>query len=175
MRSWRAADAGAVIGFMNPGGIRADINDGRHHVRRGLRRPAVLEHRHDEDLTGAQIEHILEQQSPSTRRRRPADVARQFQILQPSAGFTYTWNGTGPAGKRVDPATITLNGYAIDPPATYRVTMNNFLATGGDDFPALTLGTNVVAGPDDLIALVDYLGDHPNYVPITTSRITRIN
>ena len=34
--------------------------------------------------------------------------------------------------------------------------MNNFIAAGGDDFPALTLGTNEVTGLDDLVALEAY-------------------
>ena len=74
------------------------------------------------------------------------------------AGFTYTWNAANPVGSRVDPATITLNGVPIDPAASYRVTMNNFLGAGGDDFPALRQGTNETTGDDDLVALVEYLG-----------------
>jgi 5'-nucleotidase len=73
---------------------------------------------------------------------------------------------------------ITLNGVTIDPAGSYRVVVNNFLATGGDDFPALTLGTNRVTGADDLVALEAYLATHRPYTPVdltTQFQITRIN
>ncbi len=53
--------------------------------------------------------------------------------------------------------------------------MNNFLGAGGDDFPAFKLGTAEQTGEDDLVALVEYLGVHDPYTPISTTRITRIN
>ena len=171
-----AASDGAVIGFMNPGGIRADITDATSITYReafGVQPFSNVVT--TMDLTGAQIELILEQQfTVQTPTPATPTLRTQFQILQPSAGFTYTWNSAGPAGDRVDPATIKLGGTTLNPAATYRVTVNSFLAAGGDDFPAFTLGTNVVGGPDDLIALLDYLAGHPNYVPVTTSRITRL-
>ena len=80
-------------------------------------------------------------------------------VLLPSTGFTYTWDAAHPLGSRVDPATITLNGVTIDPAATYRVVVNNFLATGGDDFPVFNQGTNRTTGDDDLVALEAYLAD----------------
>ena len=99
-------------------------------------------------------------------------------VLLPSTGFTYTWNGTGPAGDRVDPATIKLNGVTLVPTQTYRVVVNNFLATGGDDFPILRQGTNRLTGDDDLVVLEAYLGSHNPYTPVdltTQFQITRIN
>ena len=171
-----ASSDGAVIGFMNPGGIRSDITDATEITyREAFAVQPFSNVVTTMDLTGAQIELMLEQQfTANTPTPATPTLRSQFQILQPSAGFTYTWNSAGPAGDRVDPATIMLGGTTLSPTATYRVTVNSFLAAGGDDFPVFTLGTNVVGGPDDLIALLDYLADHPNYVPVTASRITRL-
>ena len=52
------------------------------------------------------------------------------------------------------------------------MTMNNFIAAGGDDLPAFTLGTNEVQGLDDLVALEAYLGTHDPYTPDTVGRIS---
>jgi 5'-nucleotidase len=170
-----AASDGAVIAFMNPGGIRADVTDATEitygeafSVQPFSNVVTTM------DLTGAQIETLLEQQWTVNSGSSAGAARSSAQILQVSAGFTYTWDSAAPVGSRVDPASITLGGTTIDPGATYRVTMNSFLASGGDDFPVFTLGTNVVSGPDDLDALVDYLGDNLGYVPIAASRITRL-
>ena len=171
-----AASDGAVIAFMNPGGIRADISDattityGEAFAVQPFSNVVSTA-----DMTGAQIEILLEQQWTVNTGPTAGSARSQAQILQVSEGFTYTWDAAAPVGSRVDPASIKLNGVTLDPGATYRVTMNSFLASGGDDFPVFTQATNLVTGPDDLVALVDYLGAHPNYVPIATSRITRLN
>ena len=71
-----------------------------------------------------------------------------------------------------------LNGETVDPAGTYRVVVNNFLATGGDDFPILRDGTNRVTGEDDLVVLEAYLGSNDPYTPVdltTEFQITRIN
>ena len=44
-----------------------------------------------------------------------------------------------------------------DAGVTYTVTVNSFLAGGGDGFTVLRDGTNRVVGPVDLDALVDYI------------------
>ena len=45
----------------------------------------------------------------------------------------------------------------VTPTATYRVTMNNFLADGGDGFTVFKEGTDVLGGELDLDALAKYL------------------
>jgi 5'-nucleotidase len=44
-----------------------------------------------------------------------------------------------------------------DPARTLRVTVNNFMATGGDRLGALTSGTHRLGGAQDIDALVRYL------------------
>ena len=63
-------------------------------------------------------------------------------------------------------------GVAVDPAATYRITVNSFLADGGDGFSVLTQGTNEVVGGPDLDALVSYFGANRPTAPPATDRIT---
>ena len=165
----------AVVAFMNPGGIRANLDAGPVTHGEAFAVQPFSNIVTTMDLTGAQIETMLEQQfivsATGALRTSPT-------VLLPSTGFTYTWNGTGPAGDRVDPATIKLNGTTLVPTSTYRVVVNNFLATGGDDFPILRDGTNRVTGDDDLVVLEAYLAAHNPYTPVDLStqfQITRIN
>ena len=51
-----------------------------------------------------------------------------------------------------------LNGTPIDLGATYSVTVNSFLAAGGDNFAAFAGGTSKQdTGQTDLQAMVDYM------------------
>ena len=168
----KAAGVGsAVIAFMNPGGIRTDLvyaasgTEGNGVVTYG-ETFAVQPFSNNlvtVTLTGAQIKTVLEQQFS-------AGVAR---ILQVSAGFTYgyTWNAGTKTGT-IDAASIKLNGMPLDMSATYRVTMNGFLAGGGDGFAVFKDGTDRLSGGFDLDALVDYLGKNDPIVPPAGDRIT---
>jgi 5'-nucleotidase len=165
-----AAGAGGQIAFMNPGGIRANLDAGDITHGEAFAVQPFSNIVTTKSFTGAQIEMILEQQFVTS-----AGGTRQL-ILPTSAGFTYTWDAAPAAvGNRIDPATMKLNGVTIDPAATYRVTANNFLSSGGDDFPAFNLGTNNTTGLDDLVALENYLGAHNPYTPPTDVRISRVN
>ncbi|MEW6422735.1 MAG: 5'-nucleotidase, partial [Deinococcota bacterium] len=116
-------------------------------------------------LTGAQIKAALEQQFDN-----PA--AGQNRILQVSEGFAYTWDNSKPKGEKV--SNVTLNGQPLDPAASYRVTVNSFLADGGDNFTVFTQGTNRLGGDVDLDALVNYL-KAKTVMPGPQNRITRLN
>lgn len=167
---------GAQIAFMNPGGVRADLvaaqisgGEAAGQVTYGelfsvqpfANNLVVL------TLTGAQIERVLEQQWLTNG----TDRSTKPMILQPSAGFSYRWNPAGPAGDKVDPSTITLNGQPLVPTATYRVTVNSFLADGGDGFTVMKEGTNRVSGAIDLDALEAYLAAHSPLAAPTMGRI----
>lgn len=159
---------GAQLAFMNPGGIRGDLNATAGDTQVTYGEIFTVQPFGNSlvtmTLTGAQIERVLEQQFRATN-----------VILQVSNGFAYTWDGSRPAGDKVDPATITLNGTPLDPVATYRVTVNNFLATGGDGFTVLTEGTNLLGGDVDLDALEKYFDAAAGPVaPGPQNRITGI-
>jgi 5'-nucleotidase len=178
LSSSQLAGAGGQIALMNPGGIRSNLDVGPITHGEAFAVQPFSNIVTTMTLTGAQIEQVLEQQFTINTGSSAGTLRASPTVLLPSEGFTYTWNGTGPAGDRVDPLTIQLDGVTLDPAGTYRVTVNNFLATGGDDFPALTLGTDLVTGADDLVALEAYLGANDPYTPVDLSvdfQITRIN
>ena len=56
---------------------------------------------------------------------------------------------------------MTLNEVPIDPAATYRVTVSNFLANGGDTFSAFTKGRERTLGPSDIAAFEAWLKLQP--------------
>jgi 5'-nucleotidase len=130
--------------FMNPGGIRQDLDAGDITFGELFTIQPFGNTLVQMTMTGAQIKAVLEQQwqLPSTR------------ILQ-IAGFSYTWDSAAPVGSRV--VEIRLGGMPIDMAASYSVTCNNFLATGGDGFTTFTAGTNQIGGPVDLDALIEYV------------------
>src|SRR5206468_1194299 len=61
---------------------------------------------------------------------------------------------------------IVAGGVVQNPTKTYRVTVNNFMATGGDGFAALLGGTNVLGGAQDIDALVAYLAGYKAPNPV---------
>ena len=165
-----------MFAFMNPGGIR---NGGLIYANQaGGEAPGEVTYGELFTVqpfnnvltvlscTGAQIEALLEQQV--------FPIGVQGTMLQVSRGFAYTWNAAGPAGDRIDPSTITINGVVVDPAQSYRVTTNNFLATGGDGFSVFTQCTNPLGGDIDLDALVAYFQAHSPVPPGPRDRITRI-
>ena len=165
----------AVVAFMNPGGIRADLifassgpeADGEVTYGEAFTVQPFGNSLVTMTLTGEQIDTLLEQQwlgqDPEGR------------ILQVSEGFTYTWDADAAVGERVDPATIAIDGTPIELDGEYRVTVNSFLADGGDNFVVLAEGTERLGGEVDLDALVTYFGDNSPVPPGPQDRITRLN
>jgi 5'-nucleotidase len=70
---------------------------------------------------------------------------------------------------------MALNGRPIDPDADYRVTLNNFLALGGDGFTALKQATAAQFGVYDVDALHGYFRANSPIGPTAANRIQRIN
>ncbi|HUG63869.1 MAG TPA: bifunctional metallophosphatase/5'-nucleotidase [Gaiellaceae bacterium] len=166
----------AVVAFMNPGGIRADLTfasspagEGDGNVTYGemFTVQPFGNSMVTMTLTGAQIERLLEEQFAGC-----TNAANR--ILQVSIGFAYTWKASGGACDKVDPATIQINGVTVVPGNSYRVTVNSFLADGGDSFPILTQGTSRLGGEVDTDALEDYFVKNSPVVPGPQNRITRV-
>jgi 5'-nucleotidase len=64
----------------------------------------------------------------------------------------------------------------VNPAASYRVTVNSFLADGGDGFGVLVQGSNRLGGAVDTDAFEAYLQANPGGVaPGPMNRITRLN
>jgi 5'-nucleotidase len=172
---------GAQIAFMNAGGVRNpgfvkpaaaaypyDLSYGDAFTVQPFGNSLVTM-----TLTAQQIKDVLEQQFANCLGQGTAD-----RIMQISNGFKYSWNSAGSCGTRItsvsftptdlvaDPAlpTVTgptenlvIGGVVQNPTKTYRVTVNNFMATGGDGFATLIGGTSQLGGAQDIDALTAYL------------------
>ena len=164
-----AANGGAVIAFTNPGGVRADIT---HKETGAVTYADVFASQPFRNqlvtitLTGKQIKDMLEQQWLVPKRPR---------ILQVSKGFSYAWDGSKGDGERVLPERMSLHGQPVDPAASYRVTVNNFLFVGGDGFTVLSRGTAPQVGIYDVDALNSYFLANSPIGPTAADRIVRIN
>ncbi len=169
----RAPDASAVLAFMNPGGIRKNLQFGQVS---GGEQPGEVTFGESfnvqpfgnnlttKTFTGAQLERLLEQQFPNC-----FGQGANARVLQISQGFSYVRDDgrpsvTGDACDRIDPSSITLNGVPLVPAQEYRVTMNSFLADGGDGFSTFREGTGTVGGAVDTVALEDFFQANPGGV-----------
>ena len=162
-------DVGAQIALMNPGGIRAALAlpaDGLLRYEDLFSVQPFYNNLVTMTLTGAQILQLLEQQWTGQVSAR---------LLQVSQGFAYTWDAARPLGQRLVPGSVTLDRKPLDPAASYRVTVNSFLAGGGDSFPALKAGTDRRTGMMDVDALERYVQANPTLAPGKLDRIARLN
>ncbi len=166
----------ADVAFMNPGGIRADLT----YAPSGAEQPGEVTYNEiftvqpfgnslvTMTLTGTQIDTLLEQQFAG------CGAQNANRVLQVSNGFSYSWSVSALACDKVDAASIMLNGVVIDPAASYRVTVNSFLADGGDNFAVLRDGTDRLGGALDLDALEAYFQAFSPVPPGSQNRITQL-
>ncbi|WP_318248281.1 bifunctional metallophosphatase/5'-nucleotidase [Novosphingobium percolationis] len=158
------AAAGAQIAFMNPFGIRAPlvpaadgtVTFGDIYQTQPFGNQVVTE-----TLTGAEIKAALEQ---------GFDDKGPEQALSPSAGFAYRVDRAQPVGARI--AGLTFNGKPLDMAQRYRVTINGFLALGGDGFTVFADKPEAVTGPTDLEALQTWLRAAPMRTVPAEARVT---
>jgi 5'-nucleotidase len=190
----------AVIAFMNGGGVRtpgftfaqSPVGEGDGNVTYG---EAFTTQPFGNSLvtltlTAQNIKNVLEEQFAGCRGQ--STTATRFMI--PSAGFKYRWDGSKACDSRI--FSVTLNsssgietlvdaaGVVLNPTKTYRVTVNNFMADGGDGYSTLLQGTNRLGGAQDIDALVSFMAAYkkpaPPYTPslvsadIGTARISRV-
>ena len=167
---------GAVVAFMNPGGIRSNLV---YDQLSGGELPGQITYGEafsvqpfgnslvTMTVNGTQIDALLEQQfdNPSPGSKR---------ILQVSKDFSYAWNESAPTGKKVNISNIKINGTSIDPNGLYRVTVNNFLAEGGDNFSVLKAGVDWMGGSQDIDAFVNYLAFFSPAAPGSMNRIALV-
>ena len=163
------ANGGAVMAFTNPGGIRLDIarkEDGTVTYADIFASQPFRNQLVTVTLTGKQIKDMLEQQWSDPKRPR---------ILQVSKGFSYTWDGAASDGERIIAERMSLNGQLINPAASYRVTVNNFLSVGGDGFTVFRQATAPQFGVYDVDALYAYFRSSSPVGPGAANRIVRLN
>jgi 5'-nucleotidase len=147
---------GTTFAFMNPGGVRAGLNAGPVTWGDVFTVQPFSNDLVTMTLTGQQVVDLIKQQFTAGR------------ILQIS-GLKFSWHDNDGSGVGVGNGSVggvlvdltTSDGQPIDLAASYSVTCNSFLATGGDGFTVFNGGTNRVVGPVDLAALVDYIKQLP--------------
>ncbi|WP_230416021.1 ExeM/NucH family extracellular endonuclease [Micromonospora tarapacensis] len=163
-----AGRGGAQIAFMNPGGLRADLLYGTDGTVTYAEAFAVQPFANDmitRTYTGAQIKQVLEEQW------QPAGASRPVLWLGVSDGFSYTYDPQAAQGSRI--TSMQLDGTPIEPAGSYRVTVNSFLAAGGDNFTTLAEGTDpVTTGDNDLTMLVSYFSANSPVTADTEPRST---
>jgi 5'-nucleotidase len=153
-------EAGAVAAFMNPGGVRADLNAGEVTYGEAFTIQPFANNLVTLDLTGAQLYCMLEQgfQQRSGAQNTPLYPSHTVRYEVDTNGTTAPI-GTDPClGSRVVDGSLEINGVPVVDTQVYRITVNNFLAGGGDGYTVLQGGTNAVTGPIDLDAFTAYLG-----------------
>ena len=179
-----ASLGGAQIAFMNAGGVRnpgfiysqvsgseapGEITYGEAFTVQPFGNSLVTM-----TLTATQLKDALEQQFAGCNGQTAT------RVMLPSAGFAYTWDGTAPACSKVVDVKLTsgssvdqivTGGVVNNPAKTYRVTVNNFLSTGGDGFTVLLGGKDLLGGAQDIDALVDFMAGtkspNPPYDPLS--------
>ena len=172
-------DLGTQIAFMNPGGLRADLSFEANPETAGDGEGVVTYREAAEvqpfansliamDLTGEQIVAVLEEQW------QPDGSTRPFLKLGVSEGFEYTYDPDAARGERITAA--YLNGERIEPTASYRVVVNSFLASGGDNFFTFAGGTDRAdSGRIDLQSMVDYFEANPLVSPDYAQRAVGVS
>ena len=154
----RAADKGrADFALMNNGGARTDLNpeaDGTVRFGQIFAMQPFANNLVTKSYTGAEVKAVLEQQFASG-----ADNKARANLMAPSSNFAFAFDRSRPAGQRI--VAMTLSGKPLDPKRTYRVTINNFLSSGGDNFTALSVGRDATDGGLDLDATEAYLATNP--------------
>jgi 5'-nucleotidase len=167
---------GAQLAFMNPGGIRADllasdISPGGEAVGEVTYGEAFLVQPFGNSLvtktmTGDEIHRVLEQQFGGCGGQTAP------KTLQISSTLKYE-SIPAAATCAAKVGRIWVNGVLANPTDTFRVTMNNFIATGGDGFTVFNEGTNALGGAQDIDALKDYFAAN-NPAGIAVPQLNRI-
>ena len=162
---------GAQIAFTNGFGVRTDIvpgpggavTFGHIFAAQPFGNNLVVK-----SMTGRQIKAVLEQQFNSG-----SNTVAAPNMLLPSAGFRFSYDLAKPAGQRIVEA--TLDGVPIRDDQVYRVAMNGFIASGGDNFTVFRDGVDPVGGPQDADALEAYFTAHSPLNPPVLDRIRRLD
>jgi 5'-nucleotidase len=161
---------GAQLAFMNPGGIRADLRVG--DISSGGEAPGEVTYGEaftvqpfgnslvTKTMTGDMLRRLLEQQFPDCGGQT---VQRTLQV---SSTFSYELTPAA-ATCQARIGRIFVAGTEVAPTNSFRVTMNSFLAAGGDGFTVFNEGTAALGGAQDIDALVAaFAAAEPAGIPV---------
>ncbi|MFC3099000.1 bifunctional metallophosphatase/5'-nucleotidase [Alteraurantiacibacter palmitatis] len=110
------------------------------------------------EMSGADLYNVLEEQFCGDGLARPC-----FGLLAPSANIRIRFDRSRPPGQRV--LEIEHEGRGIDRQASYRVAVNNFLASGGDGFATFSRQPTRADAGLDLDALENWLMSGDRQMP----------
>ena len=159
---------GAQIAFVNATGVRVSIPDGDLKYRDVFAMMPFGNNLVVMSLTGAQIKQAIEQQFAVPLRENATRPA----ALVPSVGFRFAYDLRKPKGDRI--SQMVWHGKPLDMDATYRVVLNNYLASGGDGITTFAEGTDIVdPGIVDIDAFIAWVADGRD--PPKANRITDLN
>ena len=165
----------AQIALVNHGGIRADLNLGlRVNYGQLYRVQPFSNTLITLELSGAQLQRLLEQQWEQPQ-------PKGGRMLSVSAGLAYAWDAEKPEGaapgrgQRIVSGSLKLDGNPIDPVQIYRVVVNSYLASGGDNFTVLAQGRPIQESELDLEVLTAYFRAKKTVAVPLLDRIQRRN
>lgn len=154
---------GTDFAFMNPGGIRDVINPGEVTWGELFNVQPFGNDLVTMTLTGAQIKELFESQWSTGREK----------MLQIS-GLKATFDMSKPIGERAV-SMVKEDGTPVEAAQEYTVTVNNFMAGGGDGYTVLLEGKNQTINVTDLDALVNYFKKRETVTAQIEGRIVKIN
>lgn len=181
---WYLEDAGLdgeneVIGFMNPGGIRAELWDASSPTGEGDGVVTYAEANgmvpfgntlNSGEVSGAQFAQMLEEQWQRTADGGGVDEGDEsFLAFSVSENVEYAFDSSAPQDERV--FDVRVNGEPIDPEGTYTIVTASFLFEGGDNMWALSEAQDVRdTGVLDRDAFISYLEANPELEPDYSQR-----
>jgi 2',3'-cyclic-nucleotide 2'-phosphodiesterase / 3'-nucleotidase / 5'-nucleotidase len=156
------AQTGTDFAFMNSGGVRGDIDAGEITWKEAFTVQPFGNDLVTMNITGTQIKELFEQQWGSKTR------------IMHVSGLKVTYDETRPAGDRIV-SLIDNEENAVDPAQTYSITVNNYMADGGDGYGILATIADRTIDVVDLDALVNYIEAQGEVNPQIEGRITKLN
>ncbi|QIK77688.1 bifunctional metallophosphatase/5'-nucleotidase [Sphingomonas piscis] len=160
----QAENGGAQLALVNATGVRIGMPGGDITYANAFQMMPFGNNLVVMTLTGAQLKKVLEQQYSAEN----LAASKRVPALAPSDGFTYAIDVKRPNMARV--FDIRLNGEPVNPARTYRVVVNNYVASGGDGLTGFTEGSDLVdKGIVDLDAFVAWIA--PGRAPPLANRI----
>ncbi|WP_208870088.1 bifunctional metallophosphatase/5'-nucleotidase [Streptomyces monomycini] len=118
-------------------------------------------------VTGQQLHDALEQQWTV-----PAGGGLKYAPLAVSANVRYSFDATGPAGDRVDPGDVFIDGTALDVSRSYRVAAPSYTLLNQDGYPAFTGFTRPFRHNRDFESFVTYVKERGRIEPAPLDRVT---
>lgn len=136
--------SGADIGMINPGAIRADLDQGAITVEEIINIYPFLDELEVLRLKGTQLKRVVEY-----------SLGLNYGLMQFS-GLRLTYDGTKAIGRRL--IFLEVNGQPVQEQQDYTLATTSFVARGGDGFSILTEGEQLTAKRQSVKQLLkDYI------------------